>query len=445
MLRRCLGISRSEEEVFGCLAVGTRRGPRFLKFARQLLLGRPDGVEEGLRRLVRELGRAPVVLSYSGPDLAVRCLRAPKLSARDLASAASWEMELLLGERKGRAVVRHAVLGPSGDGFDVLACAVPEDCVRALVQPFSGRVKLLAVDIQACALWRLASFAGAVPGPDGPVAVAAQSGGGAVLVAGREHPEFAISLPAAASRDLDRAVSYWESQQKLGTAARLWAGASPPQGWFPLSVPDVSPEFHLAAGLALYPWLEPRFDLLTREMREGARARRLLPWLLVCVLAASSAGLGQAALHYRAEGDRARREAEVLAPAASKSSRLAKELKEVASWGDLVPAFLGQLPSRARLADVVARSVPPDAWLTRVDLLPSGDRSQAQGKSPALPPAGSQLVVEGRSVSVSAPGVLRDALHAALGCEVRVVRVVWDDSLDCYSFRVEAVLAGEGK
>ncbi|MEW6397677.1 MAG: hypothetical protein AB1503_00715 [Bacillota bacterium] len=445
MLRRCLGIWRSEEEAFGCLAVSTRRGPRFLRFARQPLLRRPDGVEEGLGRLVWELGRAPVVLSCSGPDLAVRCLRAPKLSPRDLGSAASWEMELLLGERKGRAVVRHAVLGPSGDGFGVLACAVPEDWLRALVQPLSGRVKLLAVDIEVCALWRLVSFVGAVPGPDGPVAVAAPSGGGAVLVAGSEHLEFAISLPAAAPHDLDRAVSYWESQQRLKVSARLWAGPSPPEGWSPLSVPDVPPEFHLAAGLALHPWLEPRVDLLTREMREGARARRLLPWLLVGVLAASSAGLGQAALHYRTEAGRARREAEVLAPAASKSARLAKDLKEVASWGDLVAAFLGQLPSRARLVDMVARSVPPDAWLTRVDLLPSRDQGQTQGKGPGLPPAGSQLVVEGRSLSLAAPGVVRDALRAALGCEVRVARVVWDDSLGCYSFRVEAVVGGEGE
>lgn len=429
--------------MFGCLTVGTRRGPRFLRFARQPLLGRPDGVEEGLQRLVRELGQAPVVLSYSGPDLAVRCLRAPRLSPRDLASAASWEMELLLGERKGKTVIRHTVLGSSRDGFDMLACAVPEDCVRALVQPFSGRVKLLAVDIEACALWRLASFAGIVPGSGGPLALAVRSGGGAVVVAGREHPEFTILLSSAAPRDLDRAVSYWESQQKLKAAARLWAGISPPQGWSALSVPDVSPEFHLAAGLALYPWLGPRVDLLTREMREGARAVRLLPWLLVGVLAASSVGLGQVALRHRAEFGRARREAEVLAPAASRSSQLAQELREVASWGDMVAAFLDRLPSRARLVEAAARSVPPDAWLTRIDLLPSGDRSQVQGKSPALPPAGSQLVVEGRSLSLSAPGVLRDALHAALGCEVRVARVIWDDSLGCYSFRVEAFLAGE--
>jgi hypothetical protein len=99
----------------------------------------------------------------------------------------------------------------------------------------------------------------------------------------------------------------------------------------------------------------------------------------------------------------------------------------------------------------VRLSVPPDAWLTRVDLLPA--KAEAKGKEggpapagsgPALPPAGGQLVVEGRSLSLSAAGILRDGLRRSLGCEVRVVQVSWDDSLGCYSFRVEALLEGGG-
>ncbi|MEW5932450.1 MAG: hypothetical protein AB1816_02525 [Bacillota bacterium] len=440
-MRRCAGVWRSEEEAFGCLFSRGPKGPRLLRKARAPILLRPGGVEDGLRQVLRALGRAPVVVSCRGPDLAVRCLRVPKLPDRDVASAASWEMRLLLGERRERVVLRHAVLGPLGDGLGVLAAAVPEDLVRAVLQPLGRPAR--AVDLEVSALWRAGVLAGAVPAEE-PVALAAPSGSGAAVAVGRKFPEFALVLPGRGARELDRAVGYYESQERVRASARLWVGPEPPEGWGVLELPGLEPEFALAAGLAVWPWLEPRLDLMTRDMKEGARARQVLPWLLVGVLAASSAGLGQVALLYRSQAARARREAAALAPAVSRSQQAEKEAAAFRSWADLASSFLASLQARSPLLEAVRLSVPPNAWLTRVDLLPA--KAEAKGKEggPALPPAGGQLVVEGRSLSLSAAGILRDGLRRSLGCEARVVQVSWDDSLSCYSFRVEGYLEGGG-
>lgn len=450
-MKRCAGVWCSEEEAFGCLAGLTRRGPRFLKFFRQPLWGRPGGREEGMSTVLAAL-RAPVVLCYSGPDLAVRCLRVPRLAPRDIASTAFWEMELLLGGRTEKTLVRHTLLGPSGDdGVDILACAVPEESARGLARSCSGRARVIAVDVEACGLWRIAQFAGAVPVKDGAVAIAAASSSGAVVVAGREHMEFAIAIPGATSRQLDQAISYWESQQNLRVTVRLWAGPAPPQGWSLLHVPDVTPDFHLAAAFALHPWVEPRVDLLAGGLVERGSIKRVLPWALVGALVISSAVLGGLALNYRLEAARLEEETGHLSSSASRSAEVAEQLAEVTSWSDVVADFLVGLPSRSQLASVVSRSVPADAWLTRVDLLPGKedkdkeDKSIGQEKGPKLPPSGDVLVVEGRCLSVPAAGVLRDALRRELGSEVRVVRIVWDDTLRCYSFRLEIALGGEGK
>lgn len=440
-MRRCAGVWRSEEEAFGCLFGRGPKGPRLLKKVRAPILLRPGGVEDGLRQVLRALGRAPVVVSCRGQDLAVRCLRVPKLTERDVASAASWEMRLLLGERRERTVLRHAVLGPLGDGLGVLAAAVPEDLVRAVLQPLGRPAQ--AVDLEVSALWRAGVLAGAVPAEE-PVALAAPSGPGAAVAVGRKFPEFTLVLPGQGARDLDRAVGYYESQERTKVSARLWAGPEPPEGWRVLELPGLEPEFALAAGLASWPWLEPRLDLMTRDMKEGARARQALPWLLVGVLAASSAGLGQVALLYRSQAARVRQEAAALAPKVAKSQQAEKEAAAFRSWADLASSFLASLPSRSPLLEAVRLSVPPDAWLTRVDLLPTKAESKGKESGPAPPPAGGQLVVEGRSLSLSAAGVVRDGLRRLLGCEARVVQVSWDDSLSCYSFRVEALLEGGG-
>ncbi|MDI6824610.1 MAG: hypothetical protein QME93_07880 [Bacillota bacterium] len=445
-MRRCAGVWPGEEEVFGCLFGRGPSGPRLLGKARAPLLLRPGGVEDGLRSVLRALGRSALVVSCHGPDVAVRCLRVPRLPPQDVASAASWEMQLLLGERKERVIVRHALLGPLGDGLGVLAAAVPEDSVRAVLQPFTGR-RVRAVDLDACALWRAAAFGGVVPSADAPVALAAPSGEGAVVVSGREFPEFALALPGRTARELDRAVGYHEAQERVKVSARLWAGPEPPEGWQALELPGLEPEFAPAAGLALWPWFEPRVDLMTRDMKEGARARQVLPWLVVGVLAACSVGTGELALLYRSQAARASREAAVLAPTVRRSEQAEKDAADFRSWADLASSFLASLPSRSSLLEAVRLAVPPDAWLTRVDLLPAGTAGEGKaGKNgPELPPAGGQLVVEGRSLSLSAAGVVRDGLRRSLRCEVRVVRLAWDDSLGCYSFRVEALLGGEAR
>ena len=443
-MRRCAGVWRSEEEVFGCLFGRGPKGPRLLGKVRAPPLLRPGGLEDGVRSVLRALGRSALVVSCSGPDLAVRCLRVPRLPAQDVVSAASWEMRLLLGERKERVIVRHTLLGPLGDGLGVLAAAVPEDSVRTVLQPFAGR-RVRAVDLDACALWRAAAFTGAVPSADAPVAMAVPSGEGAVVVSGREFPEFALALPGRTARELDRAVGYHEAQERVKVSARLWAGPEPPEGWQALELPGLEPEFSLAAGLALWPWFEPRVDLMTRDMKEGARARQALPWLLVGVLAASSAGLGQLALLYRSQAARAFNEAAMLAPVVRRSAQAEKDATAFRSWADLASSFLAAIPSRSPLLEAIRHAVPSDAWLTQVDLLPVKAESEGKEAGPGLSPAGGQLVVEGRSLSLSAAGVVRDGLRRSLGCEVRVVHLAWDDSLGCYSFRVEALLGGEAR
>jgi len=438
---RCGGIWRWGDVLF-CAVV--TRDLKVRESFRIDVRRRPGGLEDALAEAGRKLGRVPVVLSPWGEGVALRCVRGPKVSAQEAGTAATWEMEALLSGRNVRHVVRHAVLGFGPEHVDVLAAAVPEDVVRASVQPCRGRVRLQAVDLEACAAWRAARMAGAVPEERGPVAVVCPSASGVVVLVGRGSLEFVRLLPSEPGRELGRTLSYYETQQRAEVVYRYWVGPGVPDGFQPLELDGASGGEVIAAGLAAWPYLEPRLNLLTAEMREDARARVLLPWLLVGVLAAGAVGLGEAALYYRREASRALAQAAVLADAAARSEQLSRRTSELAAWEAVVRDFMGGLHQRSGIVDAVRRSVPRDVWLEKVDLVP-GELREKPAQEPQLPPEGRVLVVEGRSFSIASVGVLRDALRQTLGCSAAVKHVVFDEKAGCYSFRLEAVLGGGGR
>ncbi|MEW6048765.1 MAG: hypothetical protein AB1609_20200, partial [Bacillota bacterium] len=303
---RCAGIWRRDDEL---VVAVVSRGLNVLEAFSVPVLRRPGGLEDALAEVGRKVGRAPAVVAPWAGEAAVRCVRGPKVASREAASAAAWEMQALLSGRPQAYVVRHAVLGAGENFTDILAAAVPEDAVRAAVQPARGRLRLLAVDAEPCALWRAARLAGAAPAEEGPVAIACAGGPGTSVVVGRRAPEFVRVLPPAeGTQEIRRTLSYYESQMDARIARRYWAGPEVPEGFVPLDLGPGGARYAVAAGLAAWPYLEPRMSFLTSEMREDARARSVLPWVLCGVVFACALGLGEIALTFRGEAGRLARE-----------------------------------------------------------------------------------------------------------------------------------------
>lgn len=98
-----------------------------------------------------------VITAIDGPRVILRQLPMPAMPQKELEQAAVWEAERLLPFPPGEQVVRPVVLGENKSGRrNVLLVAAPKDLVYRYHRIFRrAGLRLLAVDLQHLALWRV--------------------------------------------------------------------------------------------------------------------------------------------------------------------------------------------------------------------------------------------------------------------------------------------------
>lgn len=485
LLRRevfCLGLDLSSDQLLrGVLVRQDAAGPEVLGRAEVPVQGGSQGLQKAIENLAGELGaqRAPAVLGLGGERVLVRPLRLPPdLTADEIREAVKWQL-VDLGERYATS---FAVLGRSTQGVDVLAAAVQEDYLQQYLAPFAAGVRLAAVDLRVCALWRAVTLTYPAA-TDGALAVVENAPSGARVVIGREHLEFAREIPAGqnVAFEVRRTLSYYRTQYGAEVTRLLLVGVEPVPGLeaevATLEEGLLGPEYAAALGLALYLFREPGLNFLPGQVGrvKAGEASTFLRLPRAAKLAGAAVGLGLAAFaalhglaaYYAAETRALDGYIRELKPAAEEAARVRAEALLLKEWTGLVREFIKDVPARSVALDDVRRALPREAWLTKLELAPAqaaaGNKpvstpvaagqnrnnpaaisGKAQSVPPAqLPPAPEWLRAEGYALSVAAVGAFRDNV-AALShfTAVKVNRVQWDADLGAYAFTLEAKVKG---
>lgn len=415
--------------------------------------------------LLEELGApdAPVVVDLAGEGVMVKSLRLPAdIGESGIPEAVRWQFAEVL---EGSSLVRHVALGQSPDGqHEVLAAAVPEALVEGKVAPLrAAGVRLLAADLRACALWRAAEL---LSGREGKALGAVEvSPSGARVACGRGRLEFVREIAGENLEfEVRRTLGYYQSQYGVGEVVVARFG---PSG------EGEDARFAVALGLALWPFAEPRVDLLPKRLRRAKafggrqvfRPACLVAGGVVCAaLLLCPLVLGAA---WKASARAASAEAARLRPTVAKVEALREEFSRLEEWTRVVSSF--QAVSWASAVDDLRYALPEGCWLTKAEFAPGNPASPGQpaaqpeqppahpassvgvapgaGLPPAaqLPPEPGRLEFSGYAPDVKSVGLFCDNLAALPWVEsVRVKRVERDDQWECYAFSGVADLKGGG-
>lgn len=485
LLRRevfCLGLDLSSDQLLrGVLVRQDAAGPEVLGRAQLPVQGGSQGLQKAIEGLVGELGaeRAPAVLGLGGERVLVRPLRLPPaLTPDEIREAVKWQL-VDLGEGYATS---FTVLGRSTQSIDVLAAAVQEDYLQQYLAPFAVGLRLVAVDLRVCALWRAVTLTYPAVS-ESALAVVENTPSGARVLIGREYLEFAREIPAGGNVafEVRRTLSYYRTQYGADVTRLLLVGVEPVPGLeaeaATLEEGLLGPEYTAALGLALYPFRGPGVNFLpgqagqvkagdTSTLLRLPRAAKLAGVAAVFGLAAFAALHGLAA-YYAAESRALDHYIIELKPVAEEAARVRAQTLLLKEWTGVVREFIKGVPARSTVLDDVRRALPREAWLTKLELAPAqaaaGNKPISTGptagqnrSNPAaasgrrrpgpeaqLPPVPEWLRAEGYALSVAAVGAFRDNVavlpHFAA---VKVSRVQWDADLGAYAFTVEAKMKG---
>ncbi|MGB9804843.1 hypothetical protein, partial [Desulfofundulus sp.] len=388
------------------------------------------------------------------------------LPPQEVAGAVRWELDALLSEQgeSKQYIIRHAVTGRQEGQLNILAAAVSEEMLREKLSALVKRIKLSAVDLRACALWRVALHSELRPA-EGALAVIETIPSGARIVAGSDYLQFVREIPFGEAVDLEvrRTLNFYQSQYDTRITRVLTAGsgavpglkmeavaaAGEPPGQVGGSGLPWGSEYATALGLALYYTYEPRVDMLP----PGLRVKRFelhLPtggrlWLAAAVAGLFLLTVPPVLMLYARFSERALdRELTRLKPVVQEVQRTRSESRRLEEWLNVVRTFTSAVPLRSVILERLSYALPADAWLTGVDMgLPDQQAVAGSGKNPGgkIPPAPEKIYVEGYCLSASSVGAYRDRLAGLpYFTVVRVIKIELDEKTGAYKFAIEAWL-----